>query len=105
VLLTRAPLEDPGIATEVSPYDLHVLNTPPAFVLSQNQTLRKNMNRLADVVSDIFTKLTLPNPVSKTGPAPARSSIPKLEPKARSTQFSLFLPLSSGLLPNWHPAC
>jgi hypothetical protein len=23
------------------PFDLHVLSTPPAFVLSQNQTLRK----------------------------------------------------------------
>ena len=34
VLLTRAPL---GIATS---FDLHVLGTPPAFVLSQNQTLQ-----------------------------------------------------------------
>ena len=25
--------------TEVTPFDLHVLSTPPAFVLSQNQTL------------------------------------------------------------------
>jgi hypothetical protein len=25
----------------MTPCDLHVLNTPPAFVLSQNQTLRK----------------------------------------------------------------
>ena len=33
-LLTRAPL---GIATS---FDLHVLGTPPAFVLSQNQTLQ-----------------------------------------------------------------
>src|SRR3712207_9511968 len=39
VLLTRSPLitrASPG-----SPFDLHVLSTPPAFVLSQNQTLRK----------------------------------------------------------------
>ena len=36
VLLTRAPL---GIAT---PFDLHVLGTPPAFTLSQDQTLQKN---------------------------------------------------------------
>ena len=34
VLLTRSPL---GIAT---PFDLHVLGTPPAFILSQDQTLR-----------------------------------------------------------------
>jgi hypothetical protein len=27
-----------------APFDLHVLSTPPAFVLSQNQTLRKELN-------------------------------------------------------------
>ena len=36
VLRTRSPL---GIAT---PFDLHVLGTPPAFVLSQDQTLQEN---------------------------------------------------------------
>ena len=39
VLLTRSPLiprASPG-----SPFDLHVLSTPPAFVLSQDQTLRE----------------------------------------------------------------
>ena len=36
-LLTRAPLgEKPKFFT---PFDLHVLGTPPAFVLSQDQTL------------------------------------------------------------------
>ena len=28
------------------PYDLHVLSTPPAFVLSQDQTLRKDVQPL-----------------------------------------------------------
>ena len=42
MLLTRAPLGNQRIATPITPFDLHVLNTPPAFVLSQNQTLRKN---------------------------------------------------------------
>jgi hypothetical protein len=37
VLRTRSPLS--SIAT--APFDLHVLSTPPAFVLSQNQTLQK----------------------------------------------------------------
>jgi hypothetical protein len=39
VLLTRSPLRHPpeGGAS----LDLHVLSTPPAFVLSQNQTLRE----------------------------------------------------------------
>ena len=39
VLLTRSPLIRP--ASWPSPFDLHVLSTPPAFVLSQNQTLRQ----------------------------------------------------------------
>ena len=41
VLRTLAPLTSHGIATAENPFDLHVLSTPPAFVLSQNQTLRK----------------------------------------------------------------
>ena len=41
VLRTLAPLNLPRIATRQVPFDLHVLSTPPAFVLSQNQTLRE----------------------------------------------------------------
>ena len=41
VLLTRSPLIH-GTST-ASSFDLHVLSTPPAFVLSQDQTLRKNI--------------------------------------------------------------
>ncbi len=37
-LLTRAPLECPPKGA--FPYDLQVLGTPPAFVLSQDQTLQ-----------------------------------------------------------------
>jgi hypothetical protein len=40
VLRTLAPLRLENIATSKSALDLHVLSTPPAFVLSQNQTLR-----------------------------------------------------------------
>lgn len=41
----------------VSPFDLHVLGTPPAFVLSQDQTLHKiyEENLIAQIV---FTHLT-----------------------------------------------
>ena len=39
VLLTRSPLG--GIAA--SPFDLHVLGTPPAFILSQDQTLNESI--------------------------------------------------------------
>lgn len=38
VLLTRSPLI-PDASTGSS-FDLHVLSTPPAFILSQDQTLR-----------------------------------------------------------------
>jgi hypothetical protein len=38
VLLTRSPLESPPKGH--FPFDLHVLSTPPAFVLSQDQTLQ-----------------------------------------------------------------
>ena len=41
VLRTLTPLTASNIATRDNPCDLHVLSTPPAFVLSQNQTLRK----------------------------------------------------------------
>ena len=61
VLLTRPPLTDlwpptppalplvsqrpvlPGLEPRFDPFDLHVLGTPPAFILSQDQTLRKNI--------------------------------------------------------------
>ena len=38
-LLTRSPLSESP--KEITPFDLHVLGTPPAFVLSQDQTLKK----------------------------------------------------------------
>ena len=37
-LLTRPPLTF-EMQASLSPFDLHVLGTPPAFVLSQDQTL------------------------------------------------------------------
>jgi hypothetical protein len=40
VLRTRSPLYSPHRSGTFS-YDLHVLSTPPAFVLSQDQTLRR----------------------------------------------------------------
>src|SRR3954470_12687051 len=42
VLLTRSPLEHPKRAF---PHDLHVLSTPPAFVLSQDQTLQQGTHK------------------------------------------------------------
>ena len=46
-LLTRPPLtrrsSPPKGICSVRPFDLHVLSTPPAFVLSQDQTLHKKV--------------------------------------------------------------
>ena len=45
VLLTRPPLGytefHPKTSSRITPFDLHVLGAPPAFVLSQDQTLNK----------------------------------------------------------------
>ena len=46
-ILTRSPLRNSFNKYEYkyqgSPFDLHVLGTPPAFILSQDQTLRKKI--------------------------------------------------------------
>ena len=39
-LRTRSPLRS-SVLLQNSSFDLHVLSTPPAFILSQDQTLRK----------------------------------------------------------------
>ena len=44
-LLTRPPLKHP----KVSSLDLHVLGTPPAFVLSQDQTLMFNPSQFISI--------------------------------------------------------
>ena len=42
-LLTRPPLSHPSVRKlPGASLDLHVLSTPPAFILSQDQTLNKN---------------------------------------------------------------
>ena len=45
----------------ISPFDLHVLSTPPAFILSQDQTLDK-ISKFApqiNLMSDLRTKTSL----------------------------------------------
>ena len=55
-LLTRPPLKHtrfhPKTSANVSPLDLHVLGTPPAFVLSQDQTLPFNPFKSAALAAD-----------------------------------------------------
>ena len=40
VFLTRSPLTYRSVSFTIRPFDLHALATPPAFVLSQDQTLQ-----------------------------------------------------------------
>ena len=41
MLLTRSPLSPKNASASWIPFDLHVLSTPPAFILSQDQTLQQ----------------------------------------------------------------
>ncbi len=52
-LLTRSPLETIVLLQWLS-FDLHVLGTPPAFILSQDQTLRKNFNMSCDMFESLL---------------------------------------------------
>ena len=63
VLLTRSPLRVLKASFKNPPFDLHVLSTPPAFVLSQNQTLRK---RIFQTFADLIVlTLSLPRIASR----------------------------------------
>ena len=61
-LLTRPPLEHikihPKTSFNMSPLDLHVLGTPPAFVLSQDQTLPFNPFIFSSVLQPTRKKLS-----------------------------------------------
>ena len=58
MLLTRSPLIHP--ASWASAFDLHVLSTPPAFVLSQDQTLRTKTKTLKPRKTNQKTRSAIP---------------------------------------------
>ena len=53
-LLTRPPLGQISLGFNLPPFDLHVLGTPPAFILSQDRTL-------------MFVHVSVPMPQSALG--------------------------------------
>ena len=59
-LLTRLPLGSSKASFQFTSYDLHVLSTPPAFVLSQDQTLHEIWK--ADIGSLIFGSVSFSAP-------------------------------------------
>ena len=57
MLLTRPPLTNTALGRKleafdqsrsVGPFDLHVSGTPPAFILSQDQTLRRQFSQILE---------------------------------------------------------
>ena len=82
MLLTRLPL------TPKSAFDLHVLSLPPAFVLSQDQTLRFNeIDRLYLVTLDEVTPSSTPEP-SRVWMSRLYVSSKRKPPKSRSDRLS-----------------
>ena len=58
-LLTRLPLDFSKASFQSVPFDLHVLSTPPAFVLSQDQTLHKIYEELNQALNYLLKKLPI----------------------------------------------
>ena len=56
VLLTRPPLA--SLPKEIHSLDLHVLGTPPAFVLSQDQTLNKMVSKQLSLLKPLSSYLS-----------------------------------------------
>ena len=72
VLLTRSPLEHPHQKMmRAFPFDLHVLSTPPAFVLSQDQTLQKNKQKTKQAKNKEINKTKTNNKHQKTIQCPS----------------------------------
>ena len=65
-LLTRPPLGWYSLGFISSPFDLHVLSTPPAFILSQDQTLMLIVLFLSDSLSG-FSESPFPVTVPLAG--------------------------------------
>ena len=104
VLRTRPPLGTQLASYSCSSFDLHVLSTPPAFVLGQNQTLRRNFDWLHRcVVQSKLPKLTC-HGLHRGG-----SMTPRIVRTTRSAQFNLIFSsgirtkLAGNLLPGHQP--
>ena len=98
MLLTRSPLIQDPQKQVPSPFDLHVLSTPPAFVLSQDQTLQTKPTKQAPTnhkhsqpepkVSTTVQK-TRPGPTqpqNKEGPGKPKQNNPKNHTQPKITR-------------------
>ena len=121
VLLTRSPL---GPKTS---FDLHVLSTPPAFVLSQDQTLHRDLKARKPLRSvwrvragaaryrDVRSDLTGTSDPSSQSVSPNRANVllgttvprpPRRHPtRSPALAFSSSLPLSRCAAPRLSEGC
>ena len=57
-------MQAPSILGRTTPFDLHVLSTPPAFILSQDQTLKKSFDSFESILGHKnVSLLTFPIPI------------------------------------------
>ncbi len=80
VFLTRSPLTYLSVSVRVRPFDLHALATPPAFVLSQDQTLHLKVRFQTPRAKPLALKYDLGGSHScgrenESPPAPGRSRL------------------------------
>ncbi len=68
------------------PFDLHVLSLPPAFVLSQDQTLMLRIQSLAKITFEIDENFTpvLQEPTLRLAP---KTSVTSLDKRDRQSLF------------------
>ena len=103
-LLTRPPLKQLIASYSLSPLDLHVLGTPPAFVLSQDQTLSFNplfLNRVSSTKFHSFGITVLFALLLFCIVFKVRTDLASSFSAARATSFVsilLFLPARQGVL-------
>ncbi len=106
-LLTRPPLKHLRASSSMSPLDLHVLGTPPAFVLSQDQTLMFNptpltgANRLTAFLtrseSDCSFCSSFSISFSRIAPSPPRPLALARAPRDNIDYYTHLLPLCQHL--------
>ncbi len=107
-LLTRPPLKQFIASYSLSPLDLHVLGTPPAFVLSQDQTLSFNplsLNQVSPTKFHSFGITVLFALLLFCIVFKVRTSLPSAFEAARATSFVsilLFRPPVKGF---WEGFC
>ena len=89
VLLTRSPLS-PGPKPWFS-LDLHVLSAPPAFVLSQDQTLREDWfaGRAGNLRFELVLKVSPPSAVQPAEEVTRFLRPPSRKEAERSRRFTL----------------